>query len=254
MKFLRWMLVLFVLLVLGLGALLALFPAKTAIEWAGDRLGAVQLSEVGGTIWDGHAGELRAHGKPLGRVGWQISPWAALSGRLDGDLQLDGAEFKGQAHAQANSANTIDLTAVTFEFPAERLSPALDIPGLTPVGRVHVDLRELQLVAGFPRRLNGEAVWRGAAVAGEAAAQFGDLRAEFRTTASGEITGLVNDLGGPLSLEGSFTVGITGYDAEALLAARDGNPDVIRALGWIGEAQADGSSVLKISGRLLPLR
>lgn len=254
MKFLRWMLILGLLFTGLLVAVVALFPARTALDWLGPRLGAIQLKDVGGTVWNGHAAELSVHGTPLGRFAWTIAPFSLLSGVADTELRLEGERYKGQGKARIRGPLSADFSDFELEFPAERLNPALDIPGLIPVGRVQVKLKDAVVDGGYPSRLNGEAVWRDAAVAGEASASFGDLRAEFATTQPGQITGLLNDLGGNLSLEGSFNASIAGYEAEAILAARDGNPQVIKALGWIGEAQPDGSSLLKVTGRWLPLQ
>jgi len=254
MRILRnlFLLMLFVLLLAV--ALLALFPAKLALQWVAPNLGSIQLDDVSGTIWNGRAGRLAVHQTELGALQWTLHPASLLSRRADIDLSLDGSEYRGQAFVRLLDGGTLALKDARIEFPAERLNAALDVPGLMPQGKVEVRLDEAELVAGFPRRLKGEAVWRNAAVAGEAAAEFGDLMAEFSTMPGGKITGIAKDLGGPLRVEGSFELGITGFDAEAILAARDGNPQVVKALGWIGEQQPDGSSLLKITGTLLPVR
>lgn len=254
MKFLRWSLLLLLLLAALLFAVVALFPARTAVEWMAPRLGALQLNDVGGTVWNGHAGELRAHGESLGRLSWTIAPLSVLGGVLDTDLLLEGERYSGRGKAQIRGPLSASLSAMEFVLPAEKLNPALDIPGLIPIGKLQVKLSEAIIDRGFPKRVTGELIWRDAAVAGEASAAFGDLRAEFTTLKDGEISGVLSDMGGNLSLEGTFSASFSGYELEALIAARDGNPQVIKALGWIGEQQADGSSVLKVTGRFLPLQ
>jgi len=254
MKFIKWLLFVVLLLLVLTGALLVLFPAKTAIGWMGGRLGPLQLHEVGGTIWNGHAGRAEVRGKPIGRIGWKVSPFSVLRGAAEAELRLDGDAFRGSTWARVTGPLSAELREFVFDFPAQQMSPALDVPGLTPVGTVEVRLPRAEIVSGYPKQLNGEAVWRGAAVAGEAAAALGDLRAEFSTTADGAITGILSDLGGPLSLEGSFRIAFTGYEAEAILSARNNDPALRKALTWIGEVQPDGSSYLKITGRLLPMR
>lgn len=253
MKWLVKLLVLLLVIAVLLGAVAALFPARTALGWVDDRLEQVQFDDVGGTVWKGYAGEVRVRGQPIGRLGWSIHALSLLQARVDGDIALDGAGYRMQSAFSAEDMQTLHFRDATGEFPAERLNPALDIPGLVPVGRVQVSLAEATLVGGFPRSLRGDVLWRNAAVAGEAAANFGDLRAEFHTDAAGAVQGTVQDQGGPLALDGTFRIDFRGYEAEALLSARDGNPDVIKALKWIGEPLEDGSSLLKIEGRILPL-
>jgi hypothetical protein len=137
---------------------------------------------------------------------------------------------------------------------AHRLQPAFDIPALRLLGEVEMLLDEAEFAGMFPKRLVGKAWWRDAAVSGSAEALLGTLRADFRTDASGALIGAIEDEGGPLVLEGQFRAALTGYEAEALLSARDGNPQVREALQYIGEPQPDGSSLLHIQGRVLPFR
>lgn len=254
MKFIRNLLIVAVLLGLIAAGVIALFPARTAVEWLAPRLGAVKLEEVSGTIWNGQAGRFSVRNQPLGVLGWSISPRSLLQWALIGEVRLQGERFEGESQLHVTGALSGEFSNTRLVFPAELLNPALDIPGLTPVGKVEVLLSEARLASGYPQHLDGKAIWRNAAVAGEAAASFGDLTAEFRSVPGGKINGVLGDNGGNLSLEGTFEFAATGYDAEAILAARDGNPDVIKALGWIGERQPDGSSILKVSGRMLPLR
>jgi general secretion pathway protein N len=253
MKLIRNLSLLALILLVLLALLLALFPARLAAEWAQPRLGALQLSGVSGTIWQGQAREARLHGQTLGTLGWRIHPWALTGMKLDADLSLQGGEFEGGGFVSA-ARGALQLRNGRLRMAAERMQPALDIPALNLRGTVEIALDEAEVVNGFPRRLQGSALWRNAAVDGAAAAQFGDLSAEFNTGADGALIGTVADQGGPLMLDGQFRLAFTGFEAEALLAARDGNPQVQEALQHIGEPQADGSSILQIRGQLLPLR
>ncbi len=241
------------LLVLALAAgLIAFMPAKFAVDVLGARLGALKLDDVSGTIWRGRAGAATVNGWALGALDWNIHPMAILSGRVDTDLGLQGTEFQGNTFASI-TAGTVRLRDTDFSMDAQRLQPAIDIPSLQLRGRIHVSLAEAELVAGFPRKLKGEAIWRDAAVSGEAEALLGTLSAQFQSADDGAIIGTLQDAGGPLALEGQFRAAFTGYEADAVLSARDGNPQVIRALSYVGEVQPDGSSLLQIRGRLLPL-
>lgn len=252
MKFLK---ILFVLglLVLALGAgLIAFMPAKFALDLLGVRMGALKLEDVSGTIWRGRAGTATVNGWALGALDWNIHPLAMLGGRVDADLGLQGSEFQGNTFASV-AAGTVQLRDTQLSMDAQRLQPAIDIPSLQLRGQVHISLAEAELVAGFPRKLKGEAVWRDAAVTGAAEALLGTLSARFQSAEDGAIIGTLQDAGGPLALEGQFRAGFMGYEADAVLSARDGNPQVIRALSYVGEVQPDGSSLLQIRGRLLPL-
>jgi general secretion pathway protein N len=252
MRALRWLLLLLLVLLLGLALLLALFPARLAVDWLGPRLAPLELHGVGGSIWRGQARELRMHGQPLGAVTWRVAPQALMSRRLDVDLSMDGELYRGSGFVSATRELTV-LTNTRFSMPAQQMQPALDIPALNLRGTVDIELDRAELVNNFPRRLEGRAYWRNAAVDGAAAAELGELVAEFRTADDGSLVGSVADSGGPLAVDGQFRLGFTGFEAEALLVARDGNPQVMEALRYVGEAQPDGSSILQIRGTLLPI-
>lgn len=227
-------------------------PAKFALDRLDNRIGPLKVDAVTGTIWNGRAASSVLNGTSLGAVTWKVRPLALLRARLDADLGLDGSEYQGRSFVSF-SGGTLRLRDAQISMDAQRLQPAVDIPALQLRGRVELQLSEAELVGGFPRSLKGTAQWRDAAVSGEAEALLGTLTAEFQTSSDGAIIGTVQDEGGPLSLEGQFRAALTGYEADAVLMARDGNPQVIKALSYVGEVQPDGSSVLQIRGRLLPL-
>ncbi len=252
MKVLKWLLILFLLAIALLITTVALMPAKFALDRMGNRLGPLSVDAVTGTIWNGRAGSSMLNGTSLGAITWHVHPLALLSARVDADLGLDGADYKGQTFASL-SGSTLRLRDAQISMDAQRLQPAVDIPSLHLRGRVEFLLSEAELVGGFPRKLKGEAHWRDAAVSGEAEALLGTLSAQFQTSNDGAVIGTLQDAGGPLALDGQFRAAFTGYEADAVLMARDGNPQVVKALSYVGEVQPDGSSVLQIRGRLLPL-
>ena len=253
MKLLRNLLIVFLLLLIVAIAVIALTPAKAALSLMGGRLGPLQLEQVSGTIWRGQAGSATFQGRPLGALDWNVHPTALLARRIDVDLGLQGGDIEGRTLARVAGNNT-RLENALITLPAQLLQPAVDIPALQLRGRVEILIEEAELVSGFPRRMKGRADWRDAAVAGEAEALLGTLTAHFQTAADGAIVGTLEDSGGPLQLDGQFRAALTGYEADLLLAARDGNSQVDKALDYVGQRQPDGSSMLEIRGSLLPLQ
>ncbi len=121
------------------------------------------------------------------------------------------------------------------------------------LGRIDIDIAQLRVQGAWPTAAQGEIRWRNAAVAGAAQASFGDLQARFASAADGSIAGTAHDLGGPLQLDGTFKMDAGGYDAQARLAARDGNAQVLDALRFIGQPQGDGTTLLLIHGKFFRL-
>ena len=226
-------------------------PARVVVpRLVGDKL-PVQLEDISGSVWNGQAGRVLRNGKDLGRFEWQIQPMALLKGLFDAQLKLDGSELSTSAHVMARNAQEIEVQNLLATLPAGRLEGLLDVPALKLLGQVDVAIDHLTLVNRMPQRLQGKATWKNAGVSGAEQADFGTIVADFGSLASGGFGGTLSDQGGPLMVEGEFKTTLMGYEASALLNARDGNPQVLRALQYMGQPLEDGSVMFQVRGGLL---
>lgn len=253
MRLLRNLILLLLMLAL-LGALvLAFVPAQFAVDRFGDRLGPLKLGEVTGTIWRGQANQTLLRGENLGTLRWSLSPFGLLSARADADLDLSGGPYVGRAAVSVTRDRVVRIRDLDVTMSARKIEPLLDIPALVFRGEVQVMLNSAEVRGGVPMALDGRAVWKNAAVAGSAEAQFGEITSEFASKPEGGFAGTVTDNGGPLQAQGHYSATLAGYEAVVDLRARDDNPQVREALQYIGQPQPDGSSKLEIRGRILDL-
>jgi general secretion pathway protein N len=251
MKLLKKLLILVIVLLL-LGALvLAFLPARIALDFVGDRLGPLRLGEVSGSLWKGRASPVTVNGEEIGALDWSLHPLSLFGARIDADLVLAGETWNGGSAVSVSRDRRVRVRDLELRFPARKLEPMLDVPALVMRGEVQVSIASAELQRGFPNQVQGRAIWKNAAVAGSAEASFGDLITDFASVASGGIEGTLSDSGGPLQAQGSYSASLAGYQADIDLRARDGNPQVIEALQYIGAPQPDGSARLEIRGRLL---
>jgi len=246
--------ILFLITLLAIAAVVAITcPAQFAYRFVADRLGAVQLAGLSGSIWQGHAASTQLFGMELGTLDWRLQAAPLLHGEAAAHLTLGGGAITASGDVTRHFDGAMQIGSATIQVPAQFAAPALDIPALQLLGDLQIDVAQALLRQAWPESANGTAHWRNAAVAGAAQAQLGDLEATFASAADGSINGIVHDLGGPLQLNGTFVVSAGSYDAQANLSARDGNAQVGEALRYIGETQADGSSLLKIHGQLFKI-
>jgi hypothetical protein len=251
MKILRGLLLLLVVVIVVAAVVAATLPASTAYKYFGDKLGALKLSGLSGTIWDGRASSAQVFGQELGALTWQLKPGPLLADAVvDTHLNLDGGAVAADLDARRSQLGEISISNGSFRFPASFAAPALDIPQLNLLGDIDGKLDRAQLNGVLLTNASGTLHWKNAAVSGAAQASLGDLEASFSSDASGVIHGTAHDLGGPLQLNGTFNVGGGNFDVDAHLAARDGNPQVAEALRFIGQPEADGTSHLIIRGQL----
>jgi general secretion pathway protein N len=253
MRALRRLIAFLLILIVIAVIVAATLPAATAYRFFSDQFGAVKLSGITGTVWDGRASSAQVFGQEIGAVTWNVHPQALLQGIVAAHLNVDGGAVSAAADVQRTSDGAIQLSAGTFHFPASLAAPALDIPALNLLGDIDGKLDSGRLQGVLLTNATGTMRWNHAAVSGAAQAQLGDLEATFVSAADGSIHGTAHDLGGPLQLNGTFDVSAGNFDVDAHLAARDGNPQVAEALHYIGQPDADGTSHLIIRGQLFKL-
>lgn len=253
MKVLRRVVLSLIAVVVLAAIAIATCPARFAWNFIADRAGAIKLDGLSGTIWNGRAATASLFGNALGALDWQLAPMPLLHGAALARLSLHGGEATGSGTVEHASDGTLRVIDAKIEMPANMAAPALDIPMLQLLGTLEIDIAQLRVQGAWPTAAQGEIHWRNAAVAGAAQATLGDLQAQFATAADGSIAGTAHDLGGPLQLKGTFKIDAGGYDVRANLAARDGNPQVLEALRFIGQPQGDGTTLLLIHGKFFSI-
>ena len=254
MRLLRNLLLSLLVLVLLAGVALWTLPAQLAYRWAAPELGPVRLDDISGTLWDGRAGRLSVFGQALGGLEWRLDKAPLLGGRLRGQLRLSGGQVEASGGVVREPGGLLRASAVDFRLPAALAEPALDIPALHLQGEIVGRLDEAVVRGGWVEGARGQARWTQAGVSGKAEARFGDLLLDFAAQPDGSIKGTVkDDTSSNLAVDGQFVVRAAQFDAQASLSARNEDQTLREALLYIGEPQANGSSLLKIHGQLYKL-
>lgn len=255
-SFLRWAAYgLFALLAYAVAMLFTL-PAGMAYSWATPYLKEVapqvQVGALGGTVWDGRAGDLVIDGRRVGAVQWTLSPWPLLWGEFDltwhlteGTGYLDGA-------AQADAAGNIRFDGLEGRFPATELMRFAP-PG-TPVavsGELALNVPTLAVAEQHPQTGRGTVVWSQARVVAPQDVALGDLKLAF-TVEAGQLQGQISDAGGPLEAQGQLSLAPDGgYRVDMTLRPRASADEPLRqALKLMGQPNAEGRIPLRFSGRL----
>lgn len=254
MRLLKYLLVLVVLLLIIGVVVLWTLPADVAYRHSAKYLGPVVLSGVRGTLWDGHADGISVFGRDLGEIEWRMAKAGLLFGRMAADVRIQGSDVDAAGVVERAGAGAITVRDVRFRFPAEMLAPVVGIPDLSLLGAVSGVVSEATLKDGFLQSATGSGRWSEAGVTGAAEARFADILGEFAAQPDGGIAGTAHDDGtGNLVVNGTFHASVAGFEGEALLRARNGDPQVIETLQHVGAPQPDGSSKLVIHGQMIRL-
>lgn len=245
----------------GLGlALYALFvvatlPAAWAYGWAQSRLGgALSLSGISGTLWEGRAQSARLGAVQLDKLHWQVRPAALLLGRLSTALEFRYQSQPGRVVASRRLGGRWVLSDVALLLPARDFENLLRLPGSELGGAVDVRLGRLAIEQGRVAAAAGVLSWNRAAVVKPVAAQLGSFDLVLTEEDEGS-KGVLKDKGGPVQAGGLLKLHGNGkYELTATLVSRDlRQPVIAQGLQLFGQPGADGRVQITSKGTLPPL-
>jgi hypothetical protein len=199
--------------VLVFAAVLGLYlPAS----WFASKLPpGVHCAEIGGSVWHGECLGLTVEGGKYGDASWNLSPLGALTGRLEGDVDVRGGVLIARANLALGFDGAGSVTALAAQFPMD--------PAFAPQfprdqrGLVVAQFDRLVLDAGgLPRELQGTVELRGFRQVSPRPLELGSYRVVFRDN-----VGKLDDIGGPFSVDGKVTfTPPNNYVVEGLIAGR----------------------------------
>jgi len=251
LKLLRRLLLVLLVLASAVGVAAWTCPAELGYRYFGDRIAPVKLHGISGSVWHGHADSAELLGQNLGELDWRLRPSSLLQGAALAHVVLAGGDVVGNGTIEQTADRQLVLHDVEAQLPARIAAPMIDVPLLQLLGTIEIRLAHARLRGYTIADAHGVAFWRNAGVAGAAQARLSDLQFTFATATEGQVSGTVQDLGGPLLASGAFSANAMRYDAKLKLAPRDNNAQVAEALQFVGQPQPDGSRELLIEGRLL---
>lgn len=251
MRFLRFVGILLVI-VLVLGAVLFwTAPAEIAYRFARHRIAAIELQGIKGSVWNGSAERAISFGQDLGRVDWTLEKAPLLRGDYAGTLKITGERLDASAQL-AGGNRDLALKNLKARIPADVIGPAIDIPALQFLGTIVLDVAEATIKDGLLQTATGSAQWDDMGIRGAAVAALPGLRADFAPNGEG-IRATLRDLGGTLAVDGTVDIANGRFLSESRIAVREPNPQLEELLKYVGQREPDGSSYLRIEGELKPL-
>jgi hypothetical protein len=235
--------------VLAVAAFAAIVVARLPASWVFPSNPAHACASVDGTVWSGSCSGLSVQHFALGDLAWQLAPLRLLSGTLAAHLVLANGPLSMRADVALAIGGSLTLRSVTADLP---LDPAL-IPRVPRQlrGSLHTDLALARIEHGVVVELKGR------------------LEAHELTQRSGQVTpigsyavsfpgggpeplGTLQDLGGPLAVQGTLRLTRDGgYVLEGQVAARPGAaPELVSTLPYLGSPDALGRRPFSFAGSL----
>jgi general secretion pathway protein N len=245
------------LTLLGLLAFLILLIATLPARILLDRIPAIAVSKVSGSIWSGSAESMSVQGVALGRTQWRVSALPLLRGRLDIDATVNPPDGRGAARCAVRLDQSVSCSRVVASLPLQALPLDSLPPGWT--GRVDVDLSRLEIENGWPIGARGRIdVTDLQRPSGTGLTSFGSYRLvlpapEAEAGAKEDtVVGALQDLSGPLAVNGTLTLSRDRtYVIDGRVAARPEAPrDLARSLEYLGPPDAQGRREFSLAGSL----
>lgn len=226
-------------------ALVALFPAGTAIGWFAPDL-AANVQNISGSVWSAR-GNARVNRLLLGTFDWHAQPQALIQGCFGGAIAFAG---RGSAKAMF-CADSTQLEQLHLQLPISSILPALSLPASIAAGRVVVDVQHLRIASTGLLDASGSVVWHDARAGIGTSADLGVVQVDVGSTATGLVL-TVQNTGAGLDLELDLNVGlnsggnfqVTGYVTPTQGSTLAGQFSVL------GDQLADGRIAVRHTGRL----
>ena len=230
-------------------AFAAIVLARLPASWLLPTGPTMSCASVAGSLWSGYCGGLRVRGVALGDLAWQLHPARLLLGQLAAHVDVEHPPTtSAQADVQIGLGGTVEAHDVTALLP---LDPTL-LPGVPPTltGTLHLDLALARVTSkGVVSRLKGRIEASDLIDRSGYVTPLGSFAVTF-PGGTAEPTGTVQDVGGPLVVQGQLHLTPQpGYDLSGYVTARQSaTPALINAIQFLGSPDAQGRRPFALSG------
>jgi len=218
---------------------------------------SVKMSQLTGTLWQGHAAiiNIKQPQLSLKNVQWDISLFSSLFNfALVADIAFsNGAkQMSGDAHVEYGS-DGIRLSNLSFDMNSQALMPFFSLPlPVTVTGELSLNVPNFTQGAPYCEQLQGTLIWNNATVN----SQFGNVDlASPRTDLScdnGHVVALITQQSEQLrtQLKATLLAG-NAYQLTGEIEATEKLPATIaQSLTWIGKNNDAGATQVNLKGKL----
>lgn len=188
------------LLIVAATAAIWFCPASFGYRYLMKPSKTVTLSDLSGTIWNGHAGSISVRDRALGQLDWHLRFKPLLEGRRVADFAISGDALKTQGTlTKSPTGNTFDN--LSFSLPAHTAADMLQVTAKAE-GDIEGSAASLTVLDGWPTQLrDGKARWIKAKLADT---ELGTVETTFDAAADGNIAGKVKNTGGGAQFDGAL--------------------------------------------------
>jgi general secretion pathway protein N len=241
------------LIAAGIAAFLVFLIAMVPASQLTSRLPpGIAMNGVGGTIWSGHAANIRVDGKALGAIAWSCRPWRLVVLEWSCRVRLSPSGGEISADLSGGFDGAIDGHGIRGHVPIAAFEGIATPAGWT--GLLELDVQQLRIVDQRPEGATGTLFVRALKAPGALGELLGDFELVVGEGAVGTdtLTGRLRDLGGPLRVRGAIELK---RDGSYLLSGEaspgpGAGPAIFDTLGFLGPPDDLGRRPFTVEGTL----
>lgn len=235
----------FIGLALGLYLLfmISLIPARTIQLFLPD---TIQLSQLQGSLWSGHAQRVTINQQSLEDVSWSFAWWSLLSSCIGINIEQQQANNFIDARVGISWSGKSCISSLDGEYAAKVVGPWIN-PSLPQLGGV-LEFNDvgIWLVNGMPVDAEGVILWRNASINTGSVLSLGEYQLLLQEAEAEEgITITLRE--NKKRFEGKLLLTVTTdrrLEAKGKLRPRNANDPLKPFMGLLGPVDDDGSYVV----------
>jgi general secretion pathway protein N len=204
---------------------------------------AVSCATVDGSIWSGTCGGLIVQGSALGDLVWDIHALRLLTGKLSANIVLTRPTGSVRGDFDVGIDKSLTARNVLADLPLDQgVMSLMPINLRTVHGTAHADIAFAHVVKKIVTQLQGHIELHDLEDHGRDVLPLGNYSLTF-PGGSGNPTGQLQDMGGPLAVQGTvrLTQDMPGFELQGYITPRaDAAPALLNQLQYLGSPDAQG--------------
>ena len=234
---------------LAIAAFAIIVLTRLPASWVFPRSALFGCAGIEGSVWSGSCNGLTVQHVEMGDLTWEVAPLRALTGTLAAHIELAHGAVSARSEVDLGFGGGVTLRNLVADLP---LDPAR-VPRAPPQlrGTVHAELALVRLQHGDLTDLKGRIEAHDLLQRTGHVTPIGSYALSF-PGGGGDPVGTLQDLGGPLAVQGTLRL-MHGpaYILEGEVAARaDAAPELLSDLQFLGSPDATGRRPFSLAGTL----
>lgn len=204
----------------------------------------VACGAVDGSIWSGTCTALTVQGTAMGDVTWSVHVLRLLTGKLSAHISLLRTTGSVEGDFDVGFDKSITARDVKAQLPLDESVRSLLPHGLQTLrGSANANIASAHIVNNIVTRIQGTIEVHNLEDRDRQVMPLGNYSLTFPGIGSGDPTGQLKDLGGPLAIEGTVRLmqDKPGFELQGYVTPRaDATPALLNQLQYLGSPDSQG--------------